>query len=159
MHPGVRSHGMKADHPGYLWSKYEWFLMNGSPLEKHFMQLCGKLVVNFTYVTHERACVRTERRTLYTPRYKCRGYKIGSLQIVLLLLFLFFSWKIKRSGQLGLIECLDIHVYTGLFNCALTWRAFCSCRSGLRFIRLFQKHPCGQATSEHGVSSLKFPIN
>ena len=27
--PGVRSHGMKADPPGYLWSKYECFLMSG----------------------------------------------------------------------------------------------------------------------------------
>ena len=29
MDPGVRSHGMKADPPGYLWSKYECFLMGG----------------------------------------------------------------------------------------------------------------------------------
>ena len=27
--PGVRSHGMKAHPPGYLWSKYECFLMSG----------------------------------------------------------------------------------------------------------------------------------
>ena len=27
MDPEVRSHGMKADPPGYLWSKYECFLM------------------------------------------------------------------------------------------------------------------------------------
>ena len=26
---GVRSHGMKADPPGYLWSKHECFLMSG----------------------------------------------------------------------------------------------------------------------------------
>ena len=29
MDPGVRSHGMKADPPGSLWSKYECFLMSG----------------------------------------------------------------------------------------------------------------------------------
>ena len=29
MDPGVRSHGMKADPPGCLWSKYECFLMSG----------------------------------------------------------------------------------------------------------------------------------
>ena len=29
MDPGVRSHGMEADPPGYLWSKYECFLMSG----------------------------------------------------------------------------------------------------------------------------------
>ena len=29
MDPGVRSHGMKADPPGYRWSKYECFLMIG----------------------------------------------------------------------------------------------------------------------------------
>ena len=29
MDPGMRSHGMKADPPGYLWSKYECFLMSG----------------------------------------------------------------------------------------------------------------------------------
>ena len=29
MDPGVRSHGMKANPPGYLWSKYECFLMSG----------------------------------------------------------------------------------------------------------------------------------
>ena len=28
-----------------------------------------------------------------------------------------------------------------------TWCASCSCRSGLRCIRLFPKHPCGQALS------------
>ena len=28
MGPRVRSHGMKADPPGYLWSKYECFLMS-----------------------------------------------------------------------------------------------------------------------------------
>ena len=27
--PGVRSHGMKAGTPGYLWSKYECFLISG----------------------------------------------------------------------------------------------------------------------------------
>ena len=27
--PGVRSHGMEAHPPGYLWSKYECFLMSG----------------------------------------------------------------------------------------------------------------------------------
>ena len=30
MDPGIRSHGMKADPPGYLWSKYECFVMSGS---------------------------------------------------------------------------------------------------------------------------------
>ena len=29
MDPGVRSHGIKANPPGYLWSKYECFLMSG----------------------------------------------------------------------------------------------------------------------------------
>ena len=29
MDPGVVSHGLKADPPGYLWSKYDCFLMSG----------------------------------------------------------------------------------------------------------------------------------
>ena len=29
MDPGVRCHGMKANPTGYLWSKYECFLMSG----------------------------------------------------------------------------------------------------------------------------------
>ena len=29
MDPGVRCHGMKANPTGYLWSKYESFLMSG----------------------------------------------------------------------------------------------------------------------------------
>ena len=29
MDPGVRCHGMKANPIGYLWSKYECFLMSG----------------------------------------------------------------------------------------------------------------------------------
>ena len=29
MDPGVRSHGMKANRTGYLWSKYECFLISG----------------------------------------------------------------------------------------------------------------------------------
>ena len=52
----------------------------------------------------------------------------------------------------------DIHVYSGLFNCALTWCASCSCRSGLRCIRLFPKHPWGQAlsTSYFGICCFGF---
>ena len=29
MDPGVRCHGMKANPTGYLWSKYECFLISG----------------------------------------------------------------------------------------------------------------------------------
>ena len=29
MDPGVQCHGMKANPTGYLWSKYEYFLMSG----------------------------------------------------------------------------------------------------------------------------------
>ena len=29
MDPGIRYHGMKANPTGYLWSKYECFLMSG----------------------------------------------------------------------------------------------------------------------------------
>ena len=29
MDPGVRCHGMKSNPTGYLWSKYECFLMSG----------------------------------------------------------------------------------------------------------------------------------
>ena len=29
MDPGVRCHGVKANPSGYLWSKYECFLMSG----------------------------------------------------------------------------------------------------------------------------------
>ena len=29
MDPWVRCHGMKANPTGYLWSKYEFFLMSG----------------------------------------------------------------------------------------------------------------------------------
>ena len=48
MDPGVRGHGMKADPPGYLWSKYECFLMSGSWDIPHLRNLHDKLVVNST---------------------------------------------------------------------------------------------------------------
>ena len=79
MDPGVRSHGMKADPPGYLWSKYECFLMSGWWDILHSSCLHGKLWSNSTYGTevqmNEHTNGRTERRKLYIPWHKCQGYK------------------------------------------------------------------------------------
>ena len=83
MDPGVRSHGMKVDPPGYLWSKYECFLMSGSWDIPHLRNSVKNIVVNSMNVTdaqtnegtNKRTKGWTERSKLYTPRYKCRGYK------------------------------------------------------------------------------------
>ena len=75
MDPGVRSHGMKAGPPGYLWSKYESFLMSGWWDILHSSCFNAKLWSNSTNGTKLRTDERTERRKLYTPRHKCRGYK------------------------------------------------------------------------------------
>ena len=86
MDPGLRSHGMKADPPGYLWSKYECFLMSGWWDILHSSCLNVKLWSNSTNgtevrtnePTNERTNKHTngwtERRKLYTPRHKCWGY-------------------------------------------------------------------------------------
>ena len=77
--PGVWSHGMKADPPGYLWSKYECFLMSGWWDILHLSCFNVKLWSNSTngtkLRTDERTNIWTERRKLYTPQHKCRGYK------------------------------------------------------------------------------------
>ena len=86
MDPGVRSRGMKADPPGYLWSKYEYFLMSGWRDILHSSCLHVKLCSNSTNGTEvrtnertiEHTNGRTERRKLYTPRHKCRGYNTKS---------------------------------------------------------------------------------
>ena len=75
MDPGVRSHGMKADPPGYIWYKYECFLMSGWRDILHSSCLHVKLWSNSTNGTEVRTNIRTERRKRYTPRHKCRGYK------------------------------------------------------------------------------------
>ena len=41
MDPGVRCHGMKANPTGYLWSKYECFLMSGCQ-DKDFLKTLTK---------------------------------------------------------------------------------------------------------------------
>ena len=82
MDPGVRSHGMKANPPRYLWSKYECFLMSGRwdipPLEKFNVKLWSNSTngseSRMDERTNERTNIPTERRKLYTLRHKCRGY-------------------------------------------------------------------------------------
>ena len=85
MDPGVRSHGMKANPPGYLWSKDECFLMSGWWDILHSSCLHVKLWSNSTNGTevqmneHMNGWTErrkhmngwTERRKLYTPRHKC----------------------------------------------------------------------------------------
>ena len=81
--PCVRSHGMKADPPGYLRSKNECFLMSGWWDIRHSSCFNVKLWSNSTKGTKLRTDERTnkhtngrtERRKLYTPRHTCRGYK------------------------------------------------------------------------------------
>ena len=74
MDPGVRSHGMKADPWGYLWSKYECFLMSGWWDILYLSCFNIQLWSNSTNGTKLRTNKRTERRKLYTPWHKCRGY-------------------------------------------------------------------------------------
>ena len=65
MDPGVRSHGMKADPPEYLWSKYECFLMSGSCDIPHLRSLHIKLCLKFHIcdgVTNERMNKQTNGR-------------------------------------------------------------------------------------------------
>ena len=75
MDPGVRSHGMKADPLGYLWCKYEFFLMSGWWDIPHLSCFNVKLWSNSKNGIKLRTDWRTGRRKLYTPRHKCRGYK------------------------------------------------------------------------------------
>ena len=59
MDPGLRSHGMKANPPGYLWSKYECFLICGWWDILHSSCLHVKLWSNSTNRTE----VRTNKQT------------------------------------------------------------------------------------------------
>ena len=75
MDPGVRSHGMKVDPPGYLWSKYECFLMSGWWDILHLICFNVKLGSNSTNGTKLLKDKHTngKTKTIY-PRHKCRGY-------------------------------------------------------------------------------------
>ena len=82
MDPGVMSHGIKANPPGYLWCKYECFLMSGCLDIPHLRNFNIKLWSNSTNgmeqtdeLTNKHTYGRMERQKLYTPRHKCRGYK------------------------------------------------------------------------------------
>ena len=82
MDPGVRSHGMKADPPGYLWSKYECFLMSGWWDILHSSYFNIKLWRNSTNGTKLWMNRHTERWKLYNPRHnrhKCQGINIDRL--------------------------------------------------------------------------------
>ena len=63
MDPGVRSHGMKANPPGYLWSKYECFLTSGWWDILHSSCLNVKLWINSTNGTEVRM---NEQRNQWT---------------------------------------------------------------------------------------------
>ena len=109
MDPGVRSHGMKADPPGYLWSKYECFLMSGWWDILHSSCLHVKLWSNSTNgtevrtnkQTNEHTNGQTESQKLYTPWHKCRGYNKDQrtltwhlvLVCILMLLYIYIGDK------------------------------------------------------------------
>ena len=61
MDPGVTSNGIKADPPGYLWSKYECFLMSGCWDIPHLKNFNVKLWSNSrTGRNHKRTNIRTD---------------------------------------------------------------------------------------------------
>ena len=74
MDPVVRSHGIEVDPPGYLWSKYECFLMSGWWDILHSSCLHVKLWFHERDVLEVRTNKQTERWKLYIPWHKCRGY-------------------------------------------------------------------------------------
>ena len=118
MDPRVRSHGMKADPPGYLWSKYECFLMSGWWDIPHLRNFNVKLWSNSTNgtesrkhdSTNEHTNGRTERRKLYTPLHKCWG------TIKLL------EWSKSKAPpdnqQQNFPQCQPVH---NLLLCHVTW--------------------------------------
>ena len=62
MDPAVSSHGMKADPPRYLWSKYECFLMSGWWDIPHSSCFNVKLWSNSTNGTKLRTNIRMDER-------------------------------------------------------------------------------------------------
>ena len=64
INPGVRSHGTKADPHGYLWSKYESFLMSGWR-DIHIWETNTKLWSNFPLMDRRmngQTNIRTDKR-------------------------------------------------------------------------------------------------
>ena len=91
MDPGVRNHGMKADPQGYLWSKYECFLMSGSerysPLRNLQVKLCRKF--------HVRDGVTNERMDGWQGKnYIPLGINAGGIKIVEIYYHIFFNTAI-----------------------------------------------------------------
>ena len=70
MDPGVRGHGVNANSPGQLWSKYECFLM-GSCLDIHHLRnFNAKLGRKF----HERDGITNERTNIRMDERKGENY-------------------------------------------------------------------------------------
>ena len=92
---------IKANPPGYLWSKYECFLMSGCWEIPHLRNFNVKLWSNSTNhkQMNEHTYGRTERRKLYTPQHKCRGY--NELPVITLPL----EWS-DHSKYFGLVKFL-----------------------------------------------------
>ena len=75
MDPGVRSHGMNADPPGSLWSKYECFLMSGWWDSHHSSSLNVKLWIPRTGQKYEWTNKRTNEWTnIQTDEQKDENY-------------------------------------------------------------------------------------
>ena len=97
MDPGVKSHGMKADPPGYLWSKYEYFLMSRWWDILHSSCLNVKLWSNSTNRTEVRPNEQTNNQTYerkdenYIPLYiNAGGIKMSQLVSIF---FIYFQLK------------------------------------------------------------------
>ena len=91
MDPGVRSHGMKADPPGYLWSKYECFLMSGWRDIPHLRNFNVKLLKNPLMRWKE-----VERMNIWTDERKDKNYiPLGiNAGVQLSLLFVISSFRV-----------------------------------------------------------------
>ena len=62
MDPGVKSHGMKADPPRYLWSKYECFLMSVWRDIPHVRNFNAKLCSKSNERKYERTNIQTDEQ-------------------------------------------------------------------------------------------------
>ena len=97
MDPGVRSQGMKVDPPGYLWSKYECFLMSGWWDIPQLRNCNVKLWSNSSNGTELKTNERTDERTEGKTKTIYLRHKLAFPSIVFAI-FYFFSTVIRPES-------------------------------------------------------------
>ena len=144
MDPGVRSHGMKADPQGSLWSKYECFLMSGWRDIPRLRNFNVKLLKNPLMRWKE-----VERMNIWTEERKDKNYISLGINAGVQLSRLF----VISSFRLALFRLFVISSFRVALFRLFAWRYFVFSRGVISSFRYFVFSPsCTHAQFELSLS-------